>query len=231
MEGIYSKIVNPSTGRKVNINSKLGKQIIYNYINNQNGGTSTSDQSNDNEYKNKMKYHKETVDMIANNVNKEYENINKDRTSKLDEIEQDKRDLDIRRRQIENYKSAAKQYHENQNNFHKSVKKQGMKCYRSKKKGTCELEPFFLGIDDNVDDEDTSSNKCIYDTDNFNCYADFSKWSNEDYTKLHDTLYTLDYDEQNNLFWREVEDKQVPFTTSQRVSDFVGKGHGTLSYF
>lgn len=35
---MWSKIVNPKTGRKVNINSKIGKNIIKNYINHQNGG-------------------------------------------------------------------------------------------------------------------------------------------------------------------------------------------------
>ena len=28
----YDKIINPKTGRKVNLNSKLGKEIINNYI-------------------------------------------------------------------------------------------------------------------------------------------------------------------------------------------------------
>ena len=31
--GYYDKIVNPITGRKVNITSKLGKNIINNYLN------------------------------------------------------------------------------------------------------------------------------------------------------------------------------------------------------
>ena len=29
---MYNKIVNPNTGRKVNINSRLGKKIIKNYL-------------------------------------------------------------------------------------------------------------------------------------------------------------------------------------------------------
>ena len=31
--GSYNKIINPITGRKVNVKSKLGQQIINNYIN------------------------------------------------------------------------------------------------------------------------------------------------------------------------------------------------------
>jgi hypothetical protein len=38
MLGNYTKIVNPVTGRNVNIKSKLGKQIISNYVKNANGG-------------------------------------------------------------------------------------------------------------------------------------------------------------------------------------------------
>ena len=40
---MYSKIVNPKTGRKVNIKSKLGKTIIQNYINYSDGGASIVD--------------------------------------------------------------------------------------------------------------------------------------------------------------------------------------------
>ena len=40
---MYSKIVNPKTGRKVNINSKLGKTIIQNYINYSLGGASIAE--------------------------------------------------------------------------------------------------------------------------------------------------------------------------------------------
>ena len=35
---MYSKIVNPKTGRKVNVNGRLGKSIIKNYIVFLNGG-------------------------------------------------------------------------------------------------------------------------------------------------------------------------------------------------
>ena len=35
---MYKKIVNPETGRKVNINNKLGKKILSNYINLLRGG-------------------------------------------------------------------------------------------------------------------------------------------------------------------------------------------------
>jgi len=31
-QGGYNKIINPNTRRKVNINSKLGKKILYNYL-------------------------------------------------------------------------------------------------------------------------------------------------------------------------------------------------------
>ena len=31
--GAFNQIVNPKTGRKVNVNGKLGKQILQNYIN------------------------------------------------------------------------------------------------------------------------------------------------------------------------------------------------------
>ena len=40
---MYSKIVNPKTGRKVSIKSKLGKTIIQNYINYSDGGASIVD--------------------------------------------------------------------------------------------------------------------------------------------------------------------------------------------
>lgn len=36
---MYNKIINPITKRKVNINSKLGKKIFYNYLYTLNGGT------------------------------------------------------------------------------------------------------------------------------------------------------------------------------------------------
>ena len=35
---MWNKIVNPKTGRKVNINGKIGKKVIKNYINNQSAG-------------------------------------------------------------------------------------------------------------------------------------------------------------------------------------------------
>ena len=35
---MYSKIINPKTGRKVNVNGKLGKSIIRNYLVFLNGG-------------------------------------------------------------------------------------------------------------------------------------------------------------------------------------------------
>ena len=38
---MYSKIVNPMTGRKVSLEGKLGKQILYNYINELTGGAKT----------------------------------------------------------------------------------------------------------------------------------------------------------------------------------------------
>ena len=41
---MYDKIVNPETGRKVNINSKLGQQILRNYTQQQQiGGTTLSE--------------------------------------------------------------------------------------------------------------------------------------------------------------------------------------------
>ena len=40
---MYSKIVNPKTGRKVSIKSKLGKSILLSYINYSLGGTSIAD--------------------------------------------------------------------------------------------------------------------------------------------------------------------------------------------
>ena len=41
---MYYKIVNPETGRKVNINSKLGQQILRNYTQQQQiGGTTLSE--------------------------------------------------------------------------------------------------------------------------------------------------------------------------------------------
>ena len=39
---MYTKISNPKTGRKVNITSRLGKQIIRNYLNYLNGGDGNS---------------------------------------------------------------------------------------------------------------------------------------------------------------------------------------------
>ena len=227
---LYHKIVNPETGRSVNLNSKLGKRIIKKYINNQSGGTGNNGAK---DYKKKIKYYDTQINKIADGVNKEHDNIHKDHVQKIEkmEMENDNHNLDIRNRHLENYKSAAKQYHDNQDNYHKSVKKTGMKCYRSKKKGTCELEPYFLGIDTNVDDEDMTGNKCLYDDSKLDCYADFSKWSSEDYTKLHDTLHHLDYDDRHNLFWKESDGKLIPFSTSQRTTDLVGKGHGTLSHF
>ena len=183
--------------------------------------------------KKKIKHHEAQINKIADGVNQEHESIHKDHVQNIEklEMEHDDHNLDIRHRHLENYKSAAKQYHDNQEKYHKSVKKPGMKCYRSKKKGTCELEPYFLGIDTNMDDEDITNNKCIYDDSKLDCYADFNKWSSNDYTRLHDTLHHLDYDERHNLFWKEIDGRQVPFTTSQRTSDLVGKGHGTLSHF
>ena len=35
---MFSKIVNPKSNKKVNINSKMGKEILNNYVNNQSGG-------------------------------------------------------------------------------------------------------------------------------------------------------------------------------------------------
>ena len=40
---MYSKIVNPKTGRKVNINGSLGKSIIKNYLNFLKGGSAIGD--------------------------------------------------------------------------------------------------------------------------------------------------------------------------------------------
>ena len=37
---MYSKIVNPSTGRKVNISSRLGRKILKNYLQVLKGGAS-----------------------------------------------------------------------------------------------------------------------------------------------------------------------------------------------
>jgi len=38
---MYSKIINPETGRTVNINGRLGKQILRNYVDTLNGGSSS----------------------------------------------------------------------------------------------------------------------------------------------------------------------------------------------
>ena len=35
----YNKIVNPETGRKVKVSSKIGQRVIKNYLNVQNGGS------------------------------------------------------------------------------------------------------------------------------------------------------------------------------------------------
>ena len=40
---MFSQIVNPKTNKKVNVNSKTGKEILNNYINNQSGGRVTWD--------------------------------------------------------------------------------------------------------------------------------------------------------------------------------------------
>ncbi len=229
MEGLYHKIVNPVTGRKVKINSKLGRHILNNYLHNQTGGSGNGAT----EYKKQMKTHSGAINKIAETLNQDHTKIQNEHTSKLQQLEeaQDQHQLDIRHKHKESYKQAAKQYHDNQDKFHKAVKKDNMKCYRSKKKGTCELEPYFLGVDENINDEDIDGEKCSYDTSSLDCYANFNNWTSSDYTKLHDTLHNLDYDEENNLFWRQVDGKQVPFTTSQRSSDLIGKGHGTLNHF
>ena len=40
---MYSKITNPLTGRKVNINSKLGKKVLKNYLLQLKGGSNTDE--------------------------------------------------------------------------------------------------------------------------------------------------------------------------------------------
>jgi hypothetical protein len=35
----YNQIVNPETGRRVNINGKIGQKVLKNYIQEMNGGT------------------------------------------------------------------------------------------------------------------------------------------------------------------------------------------------
>lgn len=38
---MWNKIVNPITGKKVNIHGKIGQNVIKKYINNQDGGVSS----------------------------------------------------------------------------------------------------------------------------------------------------------------------------------------------
>ena len=81
---LYHKIVNPETGRSVNINSKLGKRIIKKYINNQSGGGGNNSVK---DYKKKIKYHETRINQIADGVNKEHENIHKDHVQKIEKLE------------------------------------------------------------------------------------------------------------------------------------------------
>ena len=41
---MWNKIVNPETGRKVNVNGKIGKKVLKNYLNNINGGAVKEDE-------------------------------------------------------------------------------------------------------------------------------------------------------------------------------------------
>ena len=52
---MYLKNLNPQTNRKVNINSKLGKNILKRYLDIIYGGSSNDDESNDNDLDEKLK--------------------------------------------------------------------------------------------------------------------------------------------------------------------------------
>ena len=66
---MYSKIINPKTGRKVNVNGKLGKSIIRNYLVFLNGGEfgkKTKEALRRSDNNRQYKHQKKTLNKIRN---------------------------------------------------------------------------------------------------------------------------------------------------------------------
>ena len=231
MNIVYEKIVNPQTGRKVSINSRLGRKIInhyFNYYSNphvQRGGENTP--------KIHDQYIKDQTEATAN-FHREQEMIDKDHVNHIKKLEQELDEHEVKRvtRHKQSYKDTSERLHQAQDKYHRELEKPGIKCYRSRTRGTCELETYFSQNKDKqlVDDEDTSdgANKCQYSTKTKRCQADFTKWKPGDIKALSKIVQRLDYDDKNNMYWELKDTKRVPFITSQVSSDLGGRGHGEI---
>lgn len=236
---LYEKIVNPLTGRKVKINSKLGKNIIKKYLDNFNNTNQyyPNQLGGDNTSKLHQQYLKDNK-ATSDNYTKEHLNIEKGHNQHINKLNQqidhhETTKVDKLRKIL---RETSNQVKTSQDSYHKSLalKNPGLKCYRSKTRGTCEVETFFTQNKDKgvKEDEDTTKggDKCKYSNITNRCEADFSKWDKSDNQKFSETVTTLDYDKKNNLFYalEPKTKRQVPFITSQITSDFINKGHGEI---
>ena len=226
----YQKIVNPLSGRKVKIDTPLGKSILQNYLINQQGG-----RDNDSEYNPEKEHSKlnEKINSVRDTFNKEHNGIIDNHRKHIEKLEEERDDHELQHtnKHLHNYKEATNALKQAQKEYQKNITTPDMKCYRSKSRGTCELEPYFETVT-GMEDKDNKDNKdkCVYDKEKYDCYADWSKWDTSDNDKLTDALHTYDYDSENEMFWEEDENTQIPFITDQRISDLRDKGHGTLRH-